>query len=178
MSPLCFARKLRNSPQMRAMSWGIGNPCKASGFLVHSQFLYVLVHSFTWRHESWSPGHKEHRADCPAQGNPAASGVVAVQVDNAAVLLPIHEAPPRAQIPDDFNTCTPGFAWSKDLPTCSAKHLPCQTGAMALSGFLGMFSEQNTQQGSSCAPALPSVSLQPPAHKPSSRFPWLNQELR
>lgn len=42
------------------------NPCKASGFLVHSQFLYVFVHSFTWCHECWSPGHKEQGAD-PAQ---------------------------------------------------------------------------------------------------------------
>lgn len=68
-------------------------------------------------------------------------------------------------------TSTPplqAFARSRDLPTCSVKHLPCQTWAMALSDFTGVFSEQNTLQGSSCTPALPSLTLQPPGHKPSS----------
>lgn len=124
MNPICFVRKVLNSTQMRMMSWGIGISCKENGFLVNSQFLYMFVHSFTWCHESWSPGHKRHRAE-PAQGDAAASGVVAGQVGKAA-LLPIHAAPPGVQIPDDFNTSTPDFCMEQGAP-----HMLCQTPALS-----------------------------------------------
>lgn len=168
MNPICFARKVQNSAQMRMMSWGTGIPCKESGYLIHPQFLYVFVHSFAWCHESWSPGHKEHGAG-PAQGGPAAPGVVAGQVGNTA-LLPIHGAPPGVQIPDDFNISTPGFAWSRDLPICSVTHLPCQTPAMALSDFTGRVFRTEHTAGQFLCSSLAFLDPAGPSHKPSSHF--------
>lgn len=107
-------------------------------------------------------------------GRPSSVRAVAVQMGNAT-LLPIHAAPPRAQIPDGFNTSAPGFCMEQGPP-----HLLCQRPALSAALHRGCF--QNTPHHKA-VPALqhcfPST-LQPPAanHPAISLQPWLNQQLR
>lgn len=155
MSPTCFVRKLHNSPQRRKMSRGVmsGNWAIASWFIPNSfTCLYTPLHG-AWRvHHLMrvSTAPRAQSRDAPAKGDPAASVILVVYPDNAAVplqiqavrcTLPCGTTRPRAQISASFDVPTPRFCtqWASPYPPYQIrwKYLPCLIRTMAVSDITG-----------------------------------------